>query len=280
MVNIITGLGPDAGAALVRHPEVDKIAFTGSTETGQWIARTAADDVKRLTLELGGKAPVIVLPDADLDRVVARASAAIFYNQGQVCSSGSRLLVHEKVFDRVIEGISEVANGLTLGPGLDPRSDMGPLVSSVQLDRIHGYVRDGIANGAEVAAGGGRHGEQGYFMQPTVLLEQRPDVTIAREEIFGPVLVARRFDTDDLDDIVREANDTDYGLAASIFTRDASVAQRLARRIKAGTVWINTHHVYDAALPFGGYKKSGYGRELGEEAIASYTETKAVTTEL
>lgn len=280
VVNILTGYGSEAGSALVNHPDVDKIAFTGSTATGQLIARQVADGVKRLTLELGGKSPVIVLPDADIDRVVARASAGIFYNQGQVCSAGSRMYVHRSIVDTVIERISDAASQIVVAPGLDPASQMGPLVSRDQLNRVAGYVRQGIDGGAEVVAGGARHGEDGYFYRPTVLLEDRHDSVIAREEIFGPVLVASSFTSNDLDDIVRMANSTEYGLAASVFTRDGSTAQRLARRIKAGTVWINTHHVYDAALPFGGFKKSGYGRELGRDAIDAYTETKTVTTEL
>ena len=280
VVNIITGFGDVAGAALVSHPEVDKIAFTGSNATGQAIARVAADGLKRLTLELGGKNPIIVLPDADLDRVVQRGAAGIFYNQGQVCTAATMMLVHEKIADRVIEGISDTASKITLAPGLDPSSEMGPLVSSAQLERVTGYVDAGVASGAEVVVGGKQYGDRGYFFQPTVLIDERPESRISREEIFGPVLVARTFSDEDLDQIVRDANSTQFGLAASIFTQNSSVALRLARRIKAGTVWINTHNVFDSSMPLGGYKMSGYGRELGSDAIRSYTETKSIAAEL
>ena len=280
VVNILPGFGETAGAAIANHPDVDKVAFTGSTEVGKLIARAATGNLKKVSLELGGKSPVIVFPDADMEKVIPGAASAIFFNQGQTCCAGSRLFVHEKIFDKVIEGVSDVASKLKVGPGLDPATEIGPLVSDEQFSRVRGFLDSGRAEGATVATGGGTVGNAGYFVQPTVLIDVKPEMKVVREEIFGPVLVAERYDDDDLERIAKEANDTMYGLAGSVWTRDLGTAHKMARRIKAGTVWINCHNVFDVSQPFGGYKQSGWGRELGEEVLNNYLETKAVTAAL
>ena len=280
VVNILPGFGETAGAAIANHPDVDKVAFTGSTEVGKMIARAATGNLKKVSLELGGKSPVIVFPDADMERVIPGAASAIFFNQGQTCCAGSRLFVHEKIFDKVIEGVSDVASKLKVGPGLDPSTEIGPLVSDEQFSRVRGFLDSGRAEGATVATGGGTVGNAGYFVQPTVLINVKPEMKVVREEIFGPVLVAERYNDDDLDRIAKEANDTMYGLAGSVWTRDLGIAHKMARHIKAGTVWINCHNVFDVSQPFGGYKQSGWGRELGEEVLNNYMETKAVTAAL
>ena len=274
VVNILTGLGETAGAALVAHPGVDKIAFTGSTEVGKLINKSATDTLKRVSLELGGKSPVIVLPDADVDAVIGGAAMAIFFNSGQVCTAGSRLYVHSKIFDRVVEGLGAAANGIRLGPGLDQATQMGPLVSKEQQERVLGYIESGRKQGASVLAGGEAPSHPGYFVKPTVLVDVRPEMRVVREEIFGPVLVAQRFD--ELDDVVKAANDSPYGLGASIWTNNLSAAQRLIPRIKAGTVWVNCHNMVDPNMPFGGFKQSGIGREHGRAAMDMYTELKSV----
>ncbi len=256
------------------------MAFTGSTEVGKMIARAATGNLKKVSLELGGKSPVIVFPDADMERVIPGAASAIFFNQGQTCCAGSRLFVHEKIFDKVIEGVSDVASKLEVGPGLDPSTEIGPLVSDEQFSRVRGFLDSGRAEGATVATGGGTVGNAGYFVQPTVLIDVKPEMKVVREEIFGPVLVAERYNDEDLDQIAKEVNDTMYGLAGSVWTRDLGIAHKMARRIKAGTVWINCHNVFDVSQPFGGYKQSGWGRELGEEVLNNYMETKAVTAAL
>lgn len=274
VVNIITGVGETSGAALVRHPGVDKVAFTGSTSVGKLINKSASDSVKRVSLELGGKSPVIVLADADIESTVAGAAMAIFFNHGQVCTAGSRLFAHRKVFDRLLEGVSAAANATRLGPGLDPTTEMGPLVSRDQQDRVLGYIESGRAEGGSIVAGGGAPDHPGFFVRPTVIANVRPDMKVVREEIFGPVLVAQRFD--DINEIAALANDTPYGLGASIWSNDLKAVQRLIPKIKAGTVWVNCHNMIDPAMPFGGYKQSGFGREHGRAAIDLYSESKSV----
>jgi phenylacetaldehyde dehydrogenase len=280
VVNILTGFGEGAGAPLAAHPLVDKVAFTGSTEVGKLIVKASAGNLKKVSLELGGKSPAIVFPDADLDRAIAGTASAIFFNQGQCCCAGSRLFVHESIYDKVLQGVSDIAGGINMGAGLDPQTAMGPLVSEEQFDKVTGYIDSGVKEGARVAAGGKRHGDRGYFVQPTVLTNTKPSMKVVREEIFGPVVCAESFSDADLDRVAREANDTTFGLAASVWTRDLSTAHKMARRIRSGTVWINCHNVFDASLPFGGYKQSGWGREMGEEVLHNYTEVKAVTAAL
>lgn len=274
VVNILTGVGETSGAALVAHPGVDKIAFTGSTEVGKLINKSATDSVKRVSLELGGKSPMIVLPDADPQTVAGGTAAAIFFNAGQVCCAGSRLYVHRSIFEKVLEGVSASASAVRLGPGIEPATDMGPLVSKEQQERVLGYIESGRNQGASVVAAGEAPSHPGYFVRPTVLANVNPDMRVVREEIFGPVLVAQRFD--DLDEVVKAANDTPYGLGASIWTNNLSAAHRLIPRIKAGTVWVNCHNLVDANMPCGGYKQSGFGREHGRAAVEMYTETKSV----
>ncbi len=277
VVNIVPGFG-DAGAALAAHPQVDKIAFTGSTEVGRSIVRAAADTLKKVTLELGGKSPNVVFADADLDAAIAGAAAGIFFNTGQSCSAGSRLYVESRVFDAVVEGVAAEAKKIRVGSGLDPESAMGPLISREQFDRVSGYVQSGLEAGAHVSTGGRRVGEQGFFMEPTILTNVTSDMKVVQEEIFGPVVTAVPFDAPE--DVLPVANETIYGLAAGVWTRDISKAHRVAARLQAGTVWVNTYQVFDASLPFGGYKQSGWGREMGHEALENYLETKAVCIDL
>ncbi len=274
VLNVITGRGETAGAALVAHPGIDKIAFTGSTEVGKLIGQTAMAGVKRVSLELGGKSPVIVLDDCDVERAVQGAAAAIFFNQGQVCTAGSRLFVQRGLYDKVMEGMAAAASGMTLGSGFDEQTQIGPLVSARHCQRVLDYIGVGKAEGARVLAGGAAAERPGYFVQPTVFADVPADARIAREEIFGPVVVAQAFDT--LDEAVRLANDSSYGLGASIWSNDLNRVQRLIPRIKAGTVWVNTHNMLDPAMPFGGFKQSGIGREHGRAAIEMYLESKSV----
>jgi phenylacetaldehyde dehydrogenase len=277
VVNVVTGFGETAGAALAAHPQVDKVAFTGSTEVGRLIVAAAAGNLKKVSLELGGKSPNIVFDDASPD-AVAGAANAIFFNHGQCCVAGSRLFVQERRFDEVVEGVAEIAKSIHLGPGMEAGTQMGPLVSDEQLRRVTGYLESGLAEGATTVTGGGRHGDTGYFVEPTVITNTRPDMKIVREEIFGPVVVAAPFES--IDDIAAAANDSEYGLGAGIWTKDISKAHALAKKLRAGTVWINCYNVFDASLPFGGYKQSGWGREMGHEVLEAYTEVKAVTTQL
>ena len=276
VLNIVTGRGEISGDALVKHPQVDKVAFTGSTEVGKLINRNATESLKRVTLELGGKSPLIVLPDMDPKTVSRGAAAAIFRNSGQVCIAGSRIYAHRDVFDDLVEGIAASAPAWAPRPSLDPQARMGPLVSGEQMERVLGYIEDGRQAGASIALGGDAADAPGggYYVNPTVLVDVAPDMRVVKEEIFGPVVVAQRFD--DLDEVAKDANDSVYGLGASIWTRDLSAFHTLAAKIKAGTVWGNTHAVLDPALPFGGYKESGFGRELGRAGVESYSELKTV----
>lgn len=274
VVNIVPGYGETAGAALAAHMDVDKVAFTGSTEVGKLIVNAAVGNLKKVSLELGGKSPNVVYKDADLDAAIAGAASAIFFNHGQCCCAGSRLYVEQPVFDKVIDGIVEQAKKIKVGPGLDSSSQMGPLVSEEQFKRVCGYLEAGISEGAKAAVGGHKASDKGYFVEPTVLVDTREDMKVVQEEIFGPVVAAMPFT--DPEELVTRANDNIYGLAAGIWTKDISKAHRTAEQLKAGTVWINCYNIFDAALPFGGYKQSGWGREMGHEVLNNYTQTKAV----
>ncbi len=275
VLNIVTGVGADTGAALASHPDVNKIAFTGSTMTGRAILDAAKTNFKRVTLELGGKSPAIVLPDADLDLAIPGVANAIFFNAGQVCIAGSRLYVHSSIHDQVVEGVAEYAKGLNMGHGLDANTQMGPLVSTRHADRVSAYVDGARSDGATILTGGNRSGDAGTFVEPTVITDVRPDMAIVREEVFGPVLVAQSYD--DLEEVTAIANDSEYGLAASLWTESLSHAHRMSRALQAGTVWINCHAMYDASLAIGGTKQSGWGRDSGKQAMDNYLEWKTVT---
>ncbi|HJV28242.1 MAG TPA: aldehyde dehydrogenase family protein [Aromatoleum sp.] len=274
VLNVVTGLGHTAGAALASHKGIEKVAFTGSTEIGKLVGKAALDNMTRVSLELGGKSPVIVLDDADVTAAAAGAAQAIFFNQGQVCTAGSRLFVHKSRFDEVVEGLAGIAASMKLGAGIDPTTQIGPLVSATQQKRVLGYIESGFAEGARAATGGAAGVGAGYFVKPTVLVDTTDDMKVVREEIFGPVVVAMPYD--DLDEVARRANDTPYGLAASIWSNDLSRVHRLIPKIQAGTVWVNCHNILDNAMPFGGFKQSGIGREMGRAVLDLYTESKSV----
>ncbi|AFH61906.2 aldehyde dehydrogenase family protein [Paenibacillus caseinilyticus] len=278
VVNIVPGFGETAGQALVNHPLVDKIAFTGSTEVGKLIMRQAADSLKRVTLELGGKSPNIILPDADLSRAIPGALSGIMFNQGQVCCAGSRLFIQKKVYDNVIADLALHCRNLKQGAGLEEGTEIGPLVSAEQQNRVLRYIEQGQSEGAELVYGGSNPYGAGYFVEPTVFADVRDEMTIAREEIFGPVVAAMPYE--DLDDVLARANASDYGLAAGLWTENIKNAHYAASRLKAGTVWVNCYNVFDAASPFGGYKQSGIGREMGSYALDNYTEVKSVWIQL
>jgi len=278
VVNIVTGMGETAGDRMVRSPLVDKVAFTGSTEVGKIINRTATETLKRVTLELGGKSPVIVLPDVDIAKTAAGAARSIFANSGQVCIAGSRLFAHRDVFDKLIEAVAENAGKWKVGPSLAPDTMMGPLVSTEQRERVMGFIEGSRKDGASIMAGGDAPSGDGYFVNPTILVDVNPEMSCVKEEIFGPVLTAQRFD--DLDAVAKAANDTSYGLAASVWTRDISAMHKMAAKIKAGMVWGNTNSAADTSLPFGGFKQSGFGRESGRYGVEAYTELKTVAIAL
>jgi phenylacetaldehyde dehydrogenase len=274
VVNVVPGYGETAGAALAAHPDVDKIAFTGSTEVGKLILQAASGNLKKVSLELGGKSPNIVFDDADMRTTVPGAASAIFFNHGQCCCAGSRLYIEKDMFDQVVEGVADHAKKIKVGPGFEADTNMGPLVSQEQLNRVCSYLEAGFNEGAEAVVGGKKKEGAGYFVEPTVMVKTNPNMKVVREEIFGPVVVASPFS--DLDKLVAEANNSEYGLAAGVWTKDISKAHRVAHKLRAGTVWINCYNVFDAALPFGGYKQSGWGREMGHEVLELYTEVKAI----
>ena len=277
VVNIVTGFG-DAGAHLAAHDDVDKVAFTGSTEVGKLIVEAAAGNLKKVSLELGGKSPNVVYSDADLESAIAGAAHAVFFNHGQCCNAGTRLYVQKDSFDDVVAGVAEAAKKIKVGPGTQDDSEMGPLISDEQFDKVLGYLSEGKQDGANAVAGGDRSGDRGYFVQPTILTDTTNDMSVVQEEIFGPVVCAMPFD--EPEELVSQANDSNYGLAAGVFTSDISKAHRTAKLLLAGTVWINTYHVFDAAMPFGGYKESGWGREMGGQVLDNYLETKSVVAAL
>ena len=278
VLNIITGFGPGAGSSIAEHPEIDKVAFTGSTEVGKIILKASAGNLKKVSLELGGKAPNIIFPDADLDQAVPTAMMGVFFNSGQVCCAGTRIFVQRDKYDEVVGKLANFSKGVTMGDPFDQKSTIGPLVSREQFDRVKGYLDVGKKEGAKVAAGGDAGTGKGYFVNPTLFTGVKNDMRIAREEIFGPVGTAISF-TDE-NDAVLQGNNTDYGLSAAVWTRDISRAHKVARALKAGTVWVNCYNQLDPISPFGGYKQSGFGRELGRYAIDLYTQIKSVWMKL
>ncbi len=278
VVNIVPGYGETAGAAVAAHPDIDKVAFTGSTEVGKLILNAAAGNLKKVSLELGGKSPNIVFKDADLDTAIAGAASAIFFNHGQCCCAGSRLYIEKPIFDKVVEGVAEEAKKIKVGPGFAADTQMGPLVSIEQLQRVCGYLDAGAKEGATALVGGHKVDSPGYFVEPTVLVNTNEKMKVVQEEIFGPVVTAMPFT--EPEELLPRANDTVYGLAAGIWTSDISKAHSLANELRAGTVWINCYNIFDAALPFGGYKQSGWGREMGHDVLEHYTETKAIVARI
>ncbi len=279
VVNLLTGFGPTAGAAIAHHMDIDKVAFTGSTEVGRLIMKAAAhSNLKRISLELGGKSPNIIFADTDLEAAVEGAHLGLFVNQGQSCCAGSRVFVEETIYDEFVEKSIARARKRTVGDPLDPHTDQGPQISEAQFHKIMGYIESGKREGATLACGGERVGDRGYFIQPTVFSDVQDEMKIAREEIFGPVMSIIKFK--DMDEVIRRANRTTYGLAAGVWTRDIKKAQAVANSVRAGTVWVNCYHVLDPRAPFGGFKQSGMGRELGKYGLQQYTEVKTVTLKL
>ena len=273
VVNIVTGYGETTGAAMAAHPKIDKIAFTGSTETGKLIVRAALGNLKRVTLELGGKSPVLIFDDADLAKAIPGAAMGIFFNAGQSCTAGSRVFVHRRVYEQVVDGFVATAKALRLG-GCNDNADIGPLISAKQRERVSNLVDDGRRNGATVVTGGRPVDRPGFFFEPTVLTDVRANMRLYREEIFGPVVTILPFDDEDA--VIAEANNTEYGLASAVWTRDLSRAHRIAKRLQAGTVWINCQVVFDPPIPFGGFKQSGWGYEFGWKGIEAYLRSKSI----
>jgi acyl-CoA reductase-like NAD-dependent aldehyde dehydrogenase len=274
VLNIVPGFGPTAGQALADHPLVEKISFTGSTAVGKRIVASSASNLKRVTLELGGKSPCVILDDADLSIAIQTAAMGIFMNSGQMCIAGSRLYAHRKIFDQVVSGIAAIGQAMKIGNGLDPQTQIGPLISAKQREQVFRYIEGARASGADIVTGGALPSGQGHFIEPTIFANVNSHMNIVREEVFGPVMVVSPFD--DLDDVVRQANDTRYGLAAGVFTTNLSQAHRLAARLEAGNVWVNCYGLLHPSIPFGGVKESGWGREFGSEGIDAYMATKSV----